>query len=83
MPIPLQADIRKFLKRCPDGASALQIADCLIRNSTTVRASLKHMPDVYIDRWVQMSEKTKYTAIWMVVEVPENCPHPKGEPDEH
>lgn len=36
------------------------------------------MPDVYIDRWIK-AKNGQYSAIYVLVYVPKNCPHPRRE----
>lgn len=70
--------IRKLIKENQDGLSADQIAANLKILPRTTRKSLSFMPDAYIDRW-EGPTQGQYTAIWCVVDVPENCPHPKKD----
>jgi hypothetical protein len=35
------------------------------------------MPDVYIDRWLVAKQQKREQAVWVAVEVPENCPRPE------
>lgn len=66
--------IRTLLRAHPDGLDVGTIANALDREPGAIRARLKVMPDVYIDRW----EKTRrnYIAIWCIVTPPNNCPRP-------
>jgi hypothetical protein len=33
---------------------------------------------VYIDRWEKSTHRNTLAAIWVVVDVPENCPKPEN-----
>lgn len=74
-------DIRKLLREYPDGLTTYQITDRLkISCPDTVQNCLKNMPDAYIDRWIKTHGcRGQYSAIWCVVEVPENCPKPNNK----
>ena len=67
--------VRKLLKEFPDGLSTKEISEKTSMAQDTLYRVLHNMPDTYIDRWVYLR---KYggapTAIWCIVEVPENCP---------
>lgn len=74
------SNIRAILREHPDGLTARDIASkpngpCNKNNATRC---LKSMPDAYIDQWAIMTRNSRgqYSAIWCVVPVPENCPHP-------
>ena len=70
--------IRQLLRNNPDGMDVSAIANSLNREASAIRASLKRMPDAYIDRW-EMHQRgfgIGYTSIWCVVVPPENCPKP-------
>ena len=69
------SEIRTILKRHPDGLTASEISDKTSANSDTVRRALQHMPDCYIDRWVT-SNQGNLGAVWIAVDIPENCPKP-------
>lgn len=74
--------VRRLLRDFPDGMTAKQLAEHIFQNGekqACVNKSLSSMPDAYIDRYVQAapSGKSKFAAVWCVVEVPENCPHPE------
>lgn len=61
----------------PDGLSTSELAD-LIPGShrDTLRGALQIMPDAYIDRWRKGGAREPLHAIWVVVQVPEDCPKP-------
>ena len=40
------------------------------------------MPDVYIDRWHVAKQQKREEAVWVAVEVPENCPRPERKKSE-
>ena len=69
--------IRKILKTC-DGMTVAGLVDLIMGISdASVREALKNMPDTYIDRWTP--GRKGWTAVWCVVDVPEDCPKPKKE----
>lgn len=70
-----QKRIREVLKAHPDGATSRLIADRLGLKQETVQRNLHAMPDTYIDRW--LTTGTVPAAVWIAVEVPENCPRPE------
>jgi len=49
-------------------------------NYTNTGQVLKNMPDTYIDRWVERTERGrgKWTAVWCIVIPPLDCPQPTG-----
>lgn len=67
--------IRDLLKKYPDGATSRWLAGALGMDADSVQRTLHAMPDAYIDRW-DTSGAGAHAAVWMVVEVPENCPRP-------
>lgn len=73
--------IRKYLREKEDGATANELAAHIGSRPDAVRRSMReYMPDVYIDRWVlnpRLRGAPKYSAVWCVVQVPENCPRPE------
>mgnify|MGYP001199454534 CR=1 FL=1 len=69
-----RAEVRALLRANPDGLSTMTIARMLEKNDRAVFKVLKVMPDVYIDRWAEKNRQ--YTAIWCIIRVPEDCPHP-------
>lgn len=68
--------VRALLRQYPDGMTANEIASELGLINSTTNNILKKMPDVYIDRWIQVTPKAKYSAVWCAVLPPPNCPHP-------
>ncbi len=71
------AEIRAVLKTAPDGMTVNQIHSHmpLVKRGAVDRA-LRLMPDAYIDRWINTRGAGMWSAIWCVVNVPENCPRP-------
>ena len=74
--------IRKLLLANPDGMTSQELAVAVYRNSkrqAAVNKSLDAMHEAYVDRYVQTTGhgRSEYAAVWCVVEVPEDCPHPK------
>lgn len=70
------AEIRAMLHKHPDGLTVSEIGDETDLSTDVVRRALQHMPDCYIDRWTASSQGN-LGAIWIAVEVPENCPKPE------
>jgi hypothetical protein len=69
--------IRKAL-RDTDGLTIAELQKLTGRTDVVIRRSLESMADAYIDRWGE-KVRGQYPAIWCVVTVPENCPHPEDE----
>lgn len=69
--------IRALLKEFLDGLSVNEIRNKTNISTRTIYPMLKKMPDCYIDRWLPGKFRTPPTAIWCIVEVPENCPRPR------
>lgn len=70
--------IRQVLRNHGDGLSVGQILTALREQNeheNAIRRAVAVMPDVYIDRWERGMGK-KYRAVYCIVTVPENCPHP-------
>jgi len=44
----------------------------------SVNKSLESVFGVYIDRWEKSTYRNTLAAIWVVVDVPENCPKPEN-----
>ena len=75
--------IRSHLREV-GGSTVGEIAEALDLSRDRVTACLKSMVDVYIDRYVdnpcEVSRRMhKYLAVYELAQIPENCPHPKGE----
>ena len=76
---PRQARIRTLLRSDlhRDGLSAAQIRALTGIPKNAVLAWLGKMGDVYIDRWQKKARGPgSPTAIYVAVDVPENCPRP-------
>lgn len=74
-----RTQVRQVLRDCPDGMTAREIAVALYDDpmqQTAVTRMLKVMPDCYIDRWTRKRGTGPYSAVWVAVEVPANCPPP-------
>lgn len=78
--------VRVVLRQAPDGMSASEIAEHLEARADAVRAALANrMVDAYIDRWEPVpnasgrGKPANFEAVWCVVPVPANCPHPRSE----
>jgi hypothetical protein len=70
--------IRDLLKRHPDGLKASDIAKFTGIDVRSVNKSLEGVFGVYIDRWENATYRNTLAAIWVVVDVPENCPKPNN-----
>jgi len=68
--------IRKLLREHPDGLTVAQLVELMGGIRLSIMASLKCMPDAYIDRWQTAGIRKYYSAVWCVVVPPENCPKP-------
>lgn len=68
--------IRELLQEYSDGLKASDIARLTGISNRSVNKSLESVFGVYIDRWVKSEYRNNLAAIWVVVEVPENCPKP-------
>lgn len=76
----IQPLIRSVLREEPDGLTAAELAHRVMSTPTSVNNSLRAMPDTYIDRWAKFGHQQPYSAVWCIVDVPEDCPHPtKGQ----
>lgn len=78
---PLTTRLRRLLRASPDGLTLLELADRTGHRSSVIHKRLLGMPDVYIDRWLKNppGRGRPYSAIWVVVVPPPNCPHPNKE----
>jgi len=75
------ADIREALRKMPDGLTITAVCYMTGLRNDTVRRALLCMPDVYIDRWEQTAKTkgykaTSWAAVYVAVDVPEDCPKP-------
>jgi hypothetical protein len=71
--------IRELLKAFPDGLSVQNICEKTGITQRSARPTLKKMADCYIDRWTAGGRREPPTAIWCIVDVPENCPRPRKQ----
>lgn len=71
-----QKRIRTLLRSRPSGMTPLEIAAETGLHVANIRASLRVMPDVYVDRW-RIARRGQYEKVWVAVPVPDDCPHPK------
>ena len=70
--------IRELLKRHPDGLKSSDIAKFTGIDNRSVNKSLESVFGVYIDRWENATYRNTLAAVWVVVDVPENCPKPNN-----
>lgn len=62
-----------------DGATCSDLELSVGVDSGNLVRSLRSMPDAYIDRWrPARSGSKRYVAVWCVVDVPADCPHPEA-----
>ena len=69
--------IRDLLKRHPDGLKSSDIAKFTGIEVRSVNKSLEGVFGVYVDRWELATYRNTLAAIWVVVDVPDNCPRPE------
>lgn len=69
--------IRDALRLSDDGLTAWEIQQVTGISTATLSRSLRSCFGVYIDRW-EGPKRGQYTAVWCVVEVPENTPKPNA-----
>ena len=70
--------IRELLKRHPDGLKSSDIAKFTGIDVRSVNKSLESVFGVYIDRWESATYRNTLAAVWVVVDVPVNCPKPEN-----
>ena len=70
--------IRELLKRHPEGLKSREIADITGIDKRVVNKALESVFGVYIDRWERSVFRNTLSAVWVVVDVPENCPKPEN-----
>jgi hypothetical protein len=70
--------IRALLKQHPDGLKSREIADITGIDKRVVNKALESVFGVYIDRWEKSVFRNTLSAVWVVVDVPENCPKPEN-----
>lgn len=68
--------IREVLRQHPDGLTSRRISELTGIDYRSVRKSLETVHGVYIDRWENVTYRNNLAAVWVVVEVPDNCPKP-------
>ena len=70
--------IRELLKRHPDGLKSSELATLIGVSARSVNKSLESVFGVYVDRWEKATYRNTLAAVWVVVDVPENCPKPNN-----
>ena len=68
--------LREALKAAPDGVTNGELSKLTGIDPSQVTKSLRIMPDAYIDRWMPSSAPGGWSAIWVMAEIPEDCPKP-------
>jgi len=74
-------EVREVLRAHPDGLTCAQINEIVKAPEGRILAVVKSMPDAYIDRWQYRGTQKYLSAVWCVVNVPENCPKPEKTSD--
>ena len=75
--ISTHKQIRLVMTQHPDGLSTSMLADLIPKsNRDSLRQALQQMPDAYIDRWCKGGAREPLHAVWVVVQVPDDCPKP-------
>ena len=70
--------IRDTLKQHPDGLKSSDISRLTGIDYRVVNKALEGVFGVYVDRWEKSTHHNTLAAIWVVVDVPENCPKPEN-----
>jgi hypothetical protein len=70
--------IRDTLKQHPDGLKSSDISRLTGIDKRVVNKALEGVFGVYIDRWENSTYRNTLAAIWVVVDVPDNCPKPEN-----
>ncbi len=70
--------IRALLKQHPDGLKSSDISRLTGIEVRSVNKSLEGVFGVYVDRWENSTHRNTLAAIWVVVDVPDNCPKPEN-----
>jgi hypothetical protein len=70
-----QQALRELLRLHTDGLTVLELSNMAGTRTDATLASLKCMPDAYIDRW--KPARGQDAGVWCVVIPPENCPKPE------
>lgn len=70
--------IREVLQQHPDGLKSSDISMLTGISNRSVNKSLESVFGVYIDRWEKSEYRNNLAAIWVVVDVPDNCPKPEN-----
>jgi len=71
----LRAEIRVLLLAAPEGLTTRDLTVATKATDKSVRASLRSMPDAYIDRW-EFPRQGPLAAVFCAVPIPEDCPRP-------
>jgi hypothetical protein len=70
--------IRDTLKQHPDGLKSSDISRLTGIDKRVVNKALESVFGVYVDRWEKSTHRNTLAAIWVVVDVPDNCPKPEN-----
>jgi hypothetical protein len=69
-------ELRALLRANPDGLTVKQICDITGKQDSVTRRALDGMADVYRDRWIVEPTGRRPIAVFVAVQVPEDCPRP-------
>jgi hypothetical protein len=70
--------IRELLKQHPDGLKSSDISKLTGIDVRVINKALESVFGVYVDRWENSTRRNTLARIWVVVDVPENCPKPNN-----
>lgn len=73
--------IRAHLRENRYGATTKDLAQALQISVPLAHATVKAMPDTYVDRWESNGSRiaknaSPWLAVWCIVDVPPDCPKP-------
>ncbi len=74
----VEASIRAALKEHRHGLTVQTLRLMISTSKKSIDEVVESMPDTYIDSWA--AGDGEWVPVWCVVDVPEDCPMPKGKP---
>lgn len=83
------AQIRRLLRENKSGLSLWQLSELLCKPREAIRASIQRMPDIYIDRWIDISRLengetrggTPWSPVFCAADIPDDAPMPGRRKD--
>lgn len=74
--------VGEHLRLRPNGETCTEISKAINARVESVRAALKVMPHVYIDRFkaVRNGHRYRWAAVFVLADIPESAPMPDREP---